>query len=64
MPVAVLEGHAASTAAGYDGSGRVSPSIEAALEAFETEQAPTSVDGIETEKLASDRVAITVTYTE
>lgn len=61
MPVAVLEAHANATG-GVPGD-RVSSSIEAALQTFETEQAPTSVDGIETEKLATNRVAITVTYT-
>ena len=63
MAVTVLESHAASTAVG-DGNGRVHPSIEAALEAFEAEEEPTSIDHIDTAKLSTDRVAITVTYTE
>lgn len=61
MAWTVLEARAAATA---DGSAdRVHPSIEAAIADFEATEAPDSIDQIDTTRLASDRVSITVVYT-
>jgi len=62
MPITVLESRANATGA-HDG-GRVYGSIEAALEAFEALEPAGTIEDIETEKLSSDRVAITITWTE
>jgi hypothetical protein len=64
MPVEVRESHAAATAtASGQPSGRVHPSVEAAIDDFETDQSPTSIDHIDTVRTGPDRIAITIIYT-
>jgi len=62
MPVEVRESYASATGTEVGGD-RVFTSIEAAIDDFVTNTAPTSVDFVDTERIGPNRVAIVIGYT-
>ena len=65
MPYEVREAKASATsdATGQGVGSRVFDSVEQAIDDFNTNTAPSSIDHVDVEKIGNNRVVITILYT-